>query len=111
MGEFFSKVHRDLPPTRQWGYDGTSPGPTFETRTGQPISVEWVNNLPQKHFLPIDHNIMGAEKDKPEVRAIVSTGYDNEDMNRKFIEMGFCGYLTKPYRVTDLGKTLKAVLG
>jgi spore coat protein A, manganese oxidase len=71
MGEFFSKVHRDLPPTRQWGYDGTSPGPTFETRTGQPISVEWVNNLPQKHFLPIDHNIMGAEKDKPEVRAIV----------------------------------------
>jgi two-component system cell cycle sensor histidine kinase/response regulator CckA len=47
----------------------------------------------------------------PEVRAIVSTGYDNDDMNRKYIEMGFCGYLTKPYRVTDLGKILKQVLG
>ncbi len=47
----------------------------------------------------------------PDVRAIVSTGYDNDDMNRKFIEMGFCGYLTKPYRVTDLGQRLKAVLG
>ena len=47
----------------------------------------------------------------PDVRAIVSSGYDNEDMARRFLDMGFCGYLTKPYRVTDLGKVLKAVLG
>lgn len=47
----------------------------------------------------------------PEVRAIVSTGYDNEDMARQYLDMGFCGYLTKPYRVADLGKVLKAVLG
>jgi spore coat protein A len=71
MREFFGKVHRDLPPTRQWGYDGISPGPTIETRSGKPVSIEWVNQLPAKHFLPIDHNIMGAEEDHPEVRAIV----------------------------------------
>jgi two-component system, cell cycle sensor histidine kinase and response regulator CckA len=47
----------------------------------------------------------------PEVRAIVATGYDNDDMNREFMEKGFLGYLTKPYRVTDLGKRLKEVLG
>jgi two-component system cell cycle sensor histidine kinase/response regulator CckA len=47
----------------------------------------------------------------PEVRALVSSGYDNDDMARRFLEMGFCGYLTKPYRVTDLGKVLKTVLG
>ena len=47
----------------------------------------------------------------PDVRAIVSSGYDNEDMARQYLEMGFCGYLTKPYRVTDLGKVIKAVLG
>ncbi len=47
----------------------------------------------------------------PEVRAIVSSGYDNDDMARKYLDMGFCGYLTKPYRVTDLGKVLKTVLG
>ncbi|HWL14052.1 MAG TPA: ATP-binding protein [Opitutus sp.] len=46
----------------------------------------------------------------PDVRAIVSSGYDNEDMARRFLDMGFCGYLTKPYRVTDLGKVLKTVL-
>jgi YesN/AraC family two-component response regulator len=47
----------------------------------------------------------------PDVRAIVSSGYDNEDMARRFLDLGFCGYLTKPYRVADLGKVLKAVLG
>jgi PAS domain S-box-containing protein len=47
----------------------------------------------------------------PDVRAIVSSGYDNDEMARQYLDMGFCGYLTKPYRVTDLGKVLKAVLG
>jgi PAS domain S-box-containing protein len=46
-----------------------------------------------------------------DVRAIVSSGYDNEDMARQYLQMGFCGYLTKPYRVTDLGKVIKTVLG
>jgi len=47
----------------------------------------------------------------PDVRAIVSSGYDNDELARQFLDQGFCGYLTKPYRVTDLGKVLKAVLG
>ncbi len=47
----------------------------------------------------------------PDVRAIVSSGYDNDDMARRYLEQGFCGYLTKPYRVTDLGKVIKAVVG
>jgi PAS domain S-box-containing protein len=47
----------------------------------------------------------------PEVRAIVASGYDNADLARQFLEKGFCGYLTKPYRVADLGKVLKTVLG
>jgi two-component system, cell cycle sensor histidine kinase and response regulator CckA len=46
-----------------------------------------------------------------DVRAIVSSGYDNDEMAKQYLDMGFCGYLTKPYRVTDLGKVLKAVLG
>jgi spore coat protein A len=69
--QFENKVHRDLKPTRLWGYGGSSPGPTFETRSGQGLLVEWVNELPEKHFLPIDHNIHGAEADKPEVRTVV----------------------------------------
>ncbi len=71
MSEVQVKVHRDLPPTRMWGYNGTSPGPVIETRCGQSTRIDWGNNLPRKHFLPIDHNLHGAEKDKPEVRVVV----------------------------------------
>ncbi len=71
MRQFESKIHRDLKPTRQWGYGSSSPGPTFETRSGQGLLVEWANELPVSHFLPIDHSIHGAEADKPEVRTVV----------------------------------------
>jgi len=47
----------------------------------------------------------------PEVRAIIASGYDNDDMARQFLELGFCGYLTKPYRVGDLARIIKKVLG
>lgn len=65
------KLHRDLPPTRLWCYGSASPGPTFETRSGQPLLVEWSNDLPTKHLLPIDHSLHGAEADKPDVRGVV----------------------------------------
>jgi spore coat protein A, manganese oxidase len=66
-----SKVHRDLAPTKFWSFGSAIPGPTFETRAGEPLLVEWVNALPNAHFLPIDHTIHGAEPDKPEVRTVV----------------------------------------
>jgi spore coat protein A, manganese oxidase len=66
-----SKIHRDLPPTRFWGFDGCVPGPTFETRSGEPLLIEWVNSLPSAHFLPVDHTIHGAEADKPPVRTVI----------------------------------------
>lgn len=47
----------------------------------------------------------------PGVRAIISTGYDHDATAQNFIDQGFCGCLTKPYRIADLGKVLKAVLG
>ncbi|MBA4137613.1 MAG: hypothetical protein C0518_09885 [Opitutus sp.] len=47
----------------------------------------------------------------PEVRAIVASGYDNDEMARQFLDMGFYGYLTKPYRVSDLNRMIKKVVG
>jgi spore coat protein A, manganese oxidase len=70
MRAFKARLHRDVPPTPLWGYDGLFPGPTFETQRGEPLLIEWANALPSQHFLPIDHNIHGAEKDKPQVRAV-----------------------------------------
>ncbi|MFC5862553.1 multicopper oxidase family protein [Acidicapsa dinghuensis] len=65
------KVHRDLPPTSIWSYGSTAPGPTIEARKGEPMMIEWVNELPEKHFLPVDHTLCGAGKDLPEVRTAV----------------------------------------
>jgi spore coat protein A len=64
------KVHRDMKPTQMWAYGGHFPGPTLETRNGEGMLVEWANELPASHFLPIDTNVHGAEKDKPQVRVV-----------------------------------------
>lgn len=71
MRQIEGKIHRDMKPTRLWGFGSSSPGPTLETRSGQGVLVEWANELPAVHFLPIDHTIHGAEADKPEVRAVI----------------------------------------
>ena len=71
MRAFEARVHRDLPPTRMWGFAGSFPGPTIETESGKAVMVEWENQLPAHHFLPIDHSLMGAEASRPEVRAVV----------------------------------------
>ena len=71
MREALVQVHRDLPPTRMWTYNGQMPGPTLETRTGQGLFVEWVNELPERHLLPVDPTLHGAGPEVPEVRAVV----------------------------------------
>jgi spore coat protein A, manganese oxidase len=71
MKQMEAKVHRDLKPTKYWGCGSSLPGPTFETRSGSGVLVEWANELPAEHFLPIDHRIHGAESGKPGVRTVV----------------------------------------
>ncbi len=71
MRAIAGKLHRDLPPTRLWSYGGSVPGVMFETRSGQGLSVEWANELPPNHFLPIDHSLHGAERGTPESRGVV----------------------------------------
>jgi spore coat protein A len=71
MRETESRIHRDLPPTRLWSYSGSVPGPTIETRSGHGLWIEWTNDLPDRHFLPIDHALCGAGADLPEVRTVV----------------------------------------
>jgi CheY-like chemotaxis protein len=61
---------------------------------------------------------MGGEKaffklreiDK-DVRAIVCSGYDSDEMARQYLDMGFVGYLSKPFRLGDLARAIKGVLG
>ncbi|WP_047155318.1 multicopper oxidase family protein [Aneurinibacillus tyrosinisolvens] len=98
MREFTQKLHRDLGPTRLWGYNGMYPGPTFDVMKGETTFVKWMNDLPPKHFLPIDTTIHGAEKTLPEVRTVVhlhggkqpahSDGYPEAWFTRNFEQTG-----------------------
>ncbi len=64
------KIHRDLKPTRFWSFGPSVPGPTLEMRSGEEALVEWANELPQQHFLPIDYRLHGAEAGNPQVRIV-----------------------------------------
>jgi spore coat protein A len=70
MIETLHKFHRDLPSATVWGYNGQVPGPTFEVERNHSIYVKWTNNLPLRHFLPVDKTIHGAEH-TPDVRTVV----------------------------------------
>ncbi|WP_152667866.1 multicopper oxidase family protein [Aneurinibacillus tyrosinisolvens] len=98
MKEFSQKLHRDLGPTRLWGYGGTFPGPTFEVMKNETVYVKWVNDLPNKHFLPVDTTIHGSEITLPEGRTVVhlhggttpahSDGYPEAWFTRNFQQTG-----------------------
>ena len=45
----------------------------------------------------------------PEARIIASSGYSNDPIMSDFRKYGFCGIITKPYRIEDLGDLLSRV--
>ncbi|QUI21001.1 multicopper oxidase domain-containing protein [Vallitalea pronyensis] len=58
-----------FPKTLVYGYEGiiedgscfsSTPGPTFEAVRGIPVNVQWVNNLTEPHFLPVDPTLHWA---------------------------------------------------
>ena len=49
--------------TTVWGYNGSYPGPTIEATSGEAITVDWINELPEKHLFAIDENVHWAGND------------------------------------------------
>jgi spore coat protein A, manganese oxidase len=67
--EIACKMHRDLPPAQMWSYGDTSAPVLFEARSNEGILIDWVNDLPAKHFLPLDAPMQGMA-DAPETRIV-----------------------------------------
>jgi spore coat protein A len=69
MTEQFQQLHRDLPPTRVWGYGGSYPGPTIEAWRDETVTVLWKNDLRvaetgelrTTHVLPVDECLHGPD--------------------------------------------------
>jgi spore coat protein A len=79
MKEFRQKLHRDLPPTTLWGYDGKYPGPTIEAYRNRPVHVRWINDLRDietglprtDHYFDIDTRIHGPDMAGKTPRTVV----------------------------------------
>ena len=56
--------------TTVWGYNGAWPGKTIVAQKNVPITVEYINNLPTTHLVPVDHTLMGAVG-TPDVKTVV----------------------------------------
>jgi FtsP/CotA-like multicopper oxidase with cupredoxin domain len=81
------RFHRDLPDSPVWGYDGGVPGPTIEAERGQPVTVEWSNELDggfpvvvtvapaaADHGIPVQC-VPGLSGGVPDARPAALTGY------------------------------------
>lgn len=47
----------------------------------------------------------------PGARVIVSSGYSNDDIMSDYARFGFSAVIAKPYRIEDLSRTVKGVIG
>jgi spore coat protein A len=67
--EIACKLHRDLPPSRMWSYGSSSAPVLFEARSSKGVLIDWINQLPPRHFLPLDPPMRGMEH-APETRVV-----------------------------------------
>ncbi len=111
MKEFKQKLHRDLPPTILWGYEGIYPGPTIIAQRDETVRVKWENHLPvSHHLLPVDTTVHGAGPDTPKVRTVVhlhgakveaeSDGYPEDWFTNDF-EIVSPSFKNKVYQYTN----------
>lgn len=70
--------HRHFPKSTIWGYNGIYPGPTIEASKDKTIYVKYKNQLPTKHFLPVDFTLHAAN-DSQEVRTVTHLHGANVD--------------------------------
>jgi spore coat protein A len=56
-----SKLHRDLPPTDLWSYGSAAAPVLWEARKDQGVFIDWHNQLPTQHILPLDPPMKGMQ--------------------------------------------------
>ncbi|WP_339262324.1 multicopper oxidase [Lysinibacillus sp. FSL K6-3209] len=78
MMEAEHSFHKNFPKSTIWGYNGFYPGPTIEASKDKTIYVKYKNQLPTKHFLPVDFTLHAAN-DSQEVRTVTHLHGANVD--------------------------------
>lgn len=47
---------------------------------------------------------------KPDLRVVMSSGYNELEVSRKFLDAGLCGFIQKPYKLIEVSRKLQEVL-
>jgi spore coat protein A len=83
VSEFQDQLHPELPGmTTLWGYRDATPGApqshlggVIVARRGTPVRITFENHLPERHILPVDTSIPGAELGPNRVVAHLHGGF------------------------------------
>ena len=47
---------------------------------------------------------------KPDVKVIISSGYNEQEVTQKFVGYGLAGFIQKPYKLSQLKETIRGVV-
>jgi CheY-like chemotaxis protein len=81
-------------------------------------AVEIFRNTPEITFVILDLTMphMDGEqcfrelrKMNPDVKVIISSGYNEQEVTQKFVGKGLAGFIQKPYRLSDLKNTIRGI--
>jgi DNA-binding NtrC family response regulator len=45
----------------------------------------------------------------PEIKAVVSSGYSKKNISSNYAELGFIGYISKPFTIEELGNIISKI--
>jgi spore coat protein A len=93
MMQFQQRLHSQLTPANLWGFEGKYPGPVIEAVVNEPVSIEWINQLPEQHLFEIDTKVHGAMPPAPAVRTVAhlhgaNTASADDGLPEKWIRPG-----------------------
>ena len=75
------RFHRDMPESSVWAYDGSFPGPTIEAERGQPVTVEWRNELGSQFPVVVTRAPLGSGADGMPVQCVPGLSGGTVDPN------------------------------
>lgn len=98
ISQFTQQLHRELPATTVWGYNGSYPGPTLVAQRDELVRVKWTNELvdqngaPLGHLLPYDTTLHGAGPQFAQSRTVTHLhGAVTDEASDGFPEHWFTG--------------------
>ncbi len=87
--------------------DGRAAVETFQAQRGQIVLVLLDLTMPE---MDGEQTLRELRRLQPDIAVILSSGYSEHDVQRRFEGQGLSGFLAKPYRIAELQAALRRVM-